>query len=115
MSNPSTFVSLPLHTKSSSTTSSTSTLAHAQPNPQTQTKMPAAVNSTANRQTGTIKWYNDAQGFGYITSDFGGELILRRQSITEHTQQLKSGMKVSYEAVHLPMLLMAEQVQPEEE
>ncbi|KAL4749743.1 hypothetical protein BDW72DRAFT_177522 [Aspergillus terricola var. indicus] len=77
-------------------------------------KMPAAVTASPNRQFGTIKWYNDAQGFGFITSDFGGELILRRQSITEHTQRLKEGMKVSYEAVHLPMLLMAEQVQPEE-
>ncbi|KAL4903557.1 hypothetical protein BDW74DRAFT_179554 [Aspergillus multicolor] len=113
MSNSSS-ICLPLHTKSSSISSSTSsTPAQAQLN--LQAKMPAAANSTANRQTGTIKWYNDAQGFGYITSDFGGELILRRQSITEHTQQLKTGMKVSYEAVHLPMLLMAEQVQPEEE
>jgi CspA family cold shock protein len=76
--------------------------------------MPAAAPASSNRQFGTVKWYNDAQGFGFITSDFGGELILRRQSITEHTQRLKEGMKVSYQAVHLPMLLMAEQVQPEE-
>ncbi|KAL4981713.1 hypothetical protein BDW68DRAFT_171985 [Aspergillus falconensis] len=76
--------------------------------------MPAATTASPNRQFGTVKWYNDAQGFGFITSDFGGELILRRQSITEQTRRLKEGMKVSYEAVHLPMLLMAEQVQPEE-
>ncbi|KAL6229406.1 hypothetical protein BDW75DRAFT_235241 [Aspergillus navahoensis] len=99
-------VSLPLHTKSSSSSST--------PAAKEQPKMPAATTTSPNRQFGTVKWYNDAQGFGFITSDFGGELILRRQSITEHTQRLKEGMKVSYEAVHLPMLLIAEQVQPEE-
>ncbi|KAL4743797.1 hypothetical protein BDV11DRAFT_177422 [Aspergillus similis] len=109
MSDTSVSVSLPLHTKSSSSSSSTPDQAKEQP------KMPAAAaTASPNRQFGTIKWYNDAQGFGFITSDFGGELILRRQSITEHTQRLKEGMKVSYEAVHLPMLLMAEQVQPVE-
>ncbi|KAL3435918.1 hypothetical protein BDV09DRAFT_166463 [Aspergillus tetrazonus] len=111
MSVTSASVSLPLHTKSSSSSSSSSsTPAQAKEQP----KMPAAAPASPNRQFGTVKWYNDAQGFGFITSDFGGELILRRQSITEHTQRLKEGMKVSYEAVHLPMLLMAEQVQPEE-
>ncbi|KAL4979881.1 hypothetical protein BDW66DRAFT_156934 [Aspergillus desertorum] len=107
MSDESGSVSLPLHTKSSSSSSPPVQAKE-------QSKMPAATTASPNRQFGTIKWYNDAQGFGFITSDFGGELIVRRQSITEHTQRLKEGMKVSYEAVHLPMLLMAEQVQPEE-
>ncbi|KAL4818888.1 hypothetical protein BDW67DRAFT_182457 [Aspergillus spinulosporus] len=107
MSNTSASVSFPLHPKSSP---SSSTPAQAKEQP----RMPAAATASPNRQFGTVKWYNDAQGFGFITSDFGGELILRRQSITEQTQRLKEGMKVSYEAVHLPMLLMAEQVQPEE-
>lgn len=67
----------------------------------------------SNRQYGTVKWYNDEQGFGFITSDFGGELILRHQSIAS-ASSLKEGMKVSYEAIQGPILLMADQVQLEE-
>ncbi|KAL2810934.1 hypothetical protein BJX63DRAFT_400470 [Aspergillus granulosus] len=65
------------------------------------------------RQFGTIKWYNDAQGFGFITSEFGGELIIRSQA-TIPVGTLREGMRVSYEAVQGPVLLMADQVQPAE-
>ncbi|KAL4887644.1 hypothetical protein BJY04DRAFT_212672 [Aspergillus karnatakaensis] len=69
--------------------------------------------STANRQFGTIKCYNEAQGFGFITSEFGGELILRSQAVVP-VGTLREGMRVSYEAVQGPVLLMADQVIPEE-
>ncbi|KIA75894.1 hypothetical protein HK57_00299 [Aspergillus ustus] len=65
------------------------------------------------RQFGTIKWYNDAQGFGFITSEFGGELIIRSQALIP-AGTLREGMRVSYEAVQGPVLLMADQVQPAE-
>ncbi|OJJ01180.1 hypothetical protein ASPVEDRAFT_82717 [Aspergillus versicolor CBS 583.65] len=78
------------------------------------TKTPFSQSHTmSNRQYGTVKWYNDEQGFGFITSDFGGELILRHQSIAD-ASSLKEGMKVSYEAIQGPILLMADQVQLEE-
>ena len=67
---------------------------------------------SSNRQFGTIKWYNDEQGFGFITSDFGGELMVRSQTVIP-IGTLKEGMKVSYEAVQGPILLMADQVLPE--
>ncbi|KAJ0418277.1 hypothetical protein BJY00DRAFT_315166 [Aspergillus carlsbadensis] len=65
------------------------------------------------RQFGTIEWYNEAQGFGMITSEFGGSLILRSSSSIP-MGTLREGMRVSYEAVQGPVLLMADQVQPEE-
>ncbi|KAL4807124.1 hypothetical protein BDV18DRAFT_136940 [Aspergillus unguis] len=85
-------ISLPLHTKLDT--------------------MPA-MHMPVNRQYGIIKSYNVEKGFGFITSDFGGELIVRRKSITGEPLSLKEGMKVSYEAVAGPRLLMAEEVQPE--
>ncbi|KAL4783397.1 hypothetical protein BJX76DRAFT_330042 [Aspergillus varians] len=68
----------------------------------------------SNRQFGTVKSYNGEQGFGLIVSDFGGELILRQQSLANGDISLKEGMKVSYEPVHGPILLMADKVQAEE-
>jgi CspA family cold shock protein len=71
--------------------------------------------SHPNRQTGTVKWYNDEKGFGFITSDFGGEIVVRRQSLrTQRSNSLKEGQKVSYEVLHEHRILMADQVQPEE-
>ncbi|KAL4911803.1 hypothetical protein BDW62DRAFT_196199 [Aspergillus aurantiobrunneus] len=72
-------------------------------------KLPSTM---SNRQFGTIKWFNGQ--FGFITSDFGGELIVRRQSIADAECALREGMKVSYEAIMGPRLLVADQVQPEE-
>ncbi|KAL4944613.1 hypothetical protein BDV06DRAFT_186884 [Aspergillus oleicola] len=91
-------IALPVHLKSPSSTLS---------------KFTTTPNMSSNRQFGTIKWYNDEQGFGFITSDFGGELMVRSQTVIP-VGTLKEGTKVSYEAVQGPILLMADQVQPEE-
>ncbi|KAL4797135.1 hypothetical protein BDV19DRAFT_359764 [Aspergillus venezuelensis] len=97
MSAPAVAIALPTHLKS--------------PSSPILSKPSPAMSS--NRQFGTIKWYNDEQGFGFITSDFGGELMVRSQTVIP-VGTLKEGMKVSYEAVQGPILLMADQVQPEE-
>lgn len=105
----STILSLPLHTKSTP-----SSILSAQCAILTCVANMPAMHLPENRQFGTIKYYDDEKGFGLITSDFGGELIVRRKSVTEGEEALKEGMKVSYEAVAGPRLLMAEEVQPEE-
>ncbi|KAL2834363.1 hypothetical protein BDW59DRAFT_137763 [Aspergillus cavernicola] len=61
-----------------------------------KTKMP-------NRQLGTVKSYDEEKGFGFITNEFGGELMIHqtiRPGGLERSPSLKEGMRVSYEAVH---------------
>ncbi|HSV27462.1 MAG TPA: cold-shock protein [Sedimentisphaerales bacterium] len=48
---------------------------------------------------GTVKWFNDKKGFGFITPEAGGEdLFVHHTNIaTEGFRTLKEGQKVEYE------------------
>ena len=35
----------------------------------------------SDRQTGTVKWFNDAKGFGFITPESGADLFVHFRSI----------------------------------
>ena len=54
--------------------------------------------------TGTVKWFNDAKGFGFITPDEGGEdLFVHFSAISAAGfKSLKEGQRVSYEVVQGP-------------
>ena len=49
--------------------------------------------------TGTVKWFNDSKGFGFITPDDGGkDLFAHHSSIQmDGYKSLKEGQKVSFE------------------
>jgi CspA family cold shock protein len=49
--------------------------------------------------TGTVKWFNDAKGFGFITPDLGGaDLFAHFSSISMGGfKTLAEGQKVSFE------------------
>ena len=49
------------------------------------------------RQLGTVKWFNDEKGFGFITPDDGGaDLFVHFKSITSGGfKSLKEGQRVS--------------------
>ena len=51
--------------------------------------------------TGTVKWFNDAKGYGFITPDEGGkDLFVHHSSIGgDGYKSLAEGAKVQYEAV----------------
>ena len=50
-------------------------------------------------ETGTVKWFNDQKGFGFIAPDKGGEdLFCHHSNIKmEGYRSLSEGQKVQYE------------------
>lgn len=52
----------------------------------------------ADRQTGTVKWFNDEKGFGFITPENGGaDLFVHFKAIkSDGFKSLKEGQKVSF-------------------
>ena len=54
--------------------------------------------------TGTVKWFNDAKGFGFIEPDGGGADVFAHFSAIamEGFKTLKQGTRVSYELTEGP-------------
>jgi cold shock protein len=50
--------------------------------------------------TGTVKWFSDEKGFGFITPDDGSKDLFVHQSgiVGDGFRSLAEGAKVSYEA-----------------
>lgn len=58
---------------------------------------------------GTVKWFNDAKGFGFIEPENGGEDVFAHFSAIKMDgfRTLKQGAKVQYELTHGPKGLLA--------
>ena len=65
-------------------------------------------------ETGTVKWFNDAKGFGFITRDGGGDdLFVHFRAIQgSGFKSLKEGQKVTFKVVQGQKGLQAEEVSP---
>ena len=67
-----------------------------------------------NMETGIVKWFNDAKGFGFITSDTGGDDLFAHFSEirTEGFKSLKENQRVSFEVKNGPKGLQAANITP---
>ena len=64
------------------------------------------------RQTGTVKWFNDAKGFGFVTQENGPDLFVHFRAIQgTGFKTLKEGQKVTFVVVEGQKGLQADQVQ----
>jgi len=65
--------------------------------------------------SGTVKWFNDAKGFGFIEPDGGGPDAFAHFSAIqmEGYKSLKEGARVSFELTQGPKGLMAVNIRAE--
>jgi len=49
--------------------------------------------------TGRVKWYDAAKGFGFVTSDEGGDVFLPKGSLPAGVAELKSGQRIEFGVV----------------
>ena len=51
------------------------------------------------QETGTVKWFNDQKGFGFISPDNGGNDVFVHISAVQkaNMQTLQEGQKISYD------------------
>lgn len=48
------------------------------------------------RQRGTVKWFNGAKGFGFISCDNGEELFVHFRSLQKGSKRLSPGLEVEF-------------------
>ena len=64
--------------------------------------------------TGTVKWFNDSKGFGFITPDGGGDDVFAHFSAinSKGFKSLKANQRVSFDVVDGPKGKQASNIVP---
>ncbi|SEK57120.1 cold shock protein (beta-ribbon, CspA family) [Atopomonas hussainii] len=66
----------------------------------------------SNRQEGTVKWFNETKGFGFITQESGPDVFVHFRAIEgKGFKTLAEGQRVTFEVTQGQKGLQAERVQ----
>ncbi len=72
------------------------------------------MNSMSNQVTGTVKWYNDEKGYGFIAQENGQDVFVHHSAINGSGRKtLREGQKVTMTVKQGQKGLQAENVTPE--
>ena len=64
-------------------------------------------------ENGTVKWFNDAKGFGFITRENGPDVFVHHSAIqSDGFRSLAEGQKVAFDVVRGPKGDQAANVRP---
>jgi CspA family cold shock protein len=61
-------------------------------------------------EEGTVKWFNEARGYGFIIRERGADVFVHHSAIAEVPPVLTEGERVVFDVVEGPKGLMAKDV-----
>jgi len=78
----------------------------------THVKFEIKVSSMSSRENGTVKWFNNSKGYGFIQRDQGGDVFVHFRAIRgDGYRSLEEGQRVAFSVAQGQKGLQAEDVE----